>query len=62
MVLDVLIGQALLWQAASKTNLIVSDAVLDQAFAQYEVQFNDEKSFAIKLKAGGFNRNFSVKT
>jgi parvulin-like peptidyl-prolyl isomerase len=54
-VLDVLIGQELLWQAALKNNLIVSDEVLDQAFQQYKSQFRDEVSFQIKIQEGGYN-------
>lgn len=55
-ILDVLIDQELLWQAASKENIIVGDEELDRAFAQYQQQFKDEISFDNKLKEGGYNK------
>lgn len=54
-VLDVLIGQELLWQAATKNNIIVSDDVLDKAFEQFKAKFRDNISFEIKIKEGGYN-------
>lgn len=54
-ILDILIGQELLWQAASKENMVVGDDVLDKAFAQYKGQFKDAISFENKLQEGGYN-------
>lgn len=54
--LDVLISQELLWQAARKENIIVDDKVLDGAFAEYEERFKDASTFEDTLKEGGFNK------
>ena len=56
-ILDVLIGQELLWQAARRDKIFVDDAEVDQAFAQYQAQFDDELSFNNKLSDGGFNKS-----
>ena len=56
-ILDVLIGQELLWQAAKRDKIFVDDAEVDQAFAQYQAQFDDELSFNNKLSDGGFNKS-----
>ena len=55
-VLDVLIGQELLWQAASRDNVIADDGEVNQAFEQYQAQFDNEVAFNIKLQAGGYNK------
>jgi peptidyl-prolyl cis-trans isomerase C len=55
-VLEVLIGQELLWQAAYKSKLIASDEEISQAYKQYQEQFADEMSFNIKIQEGGFNK------
>jgi len=55
-VLDVLIGQELLWQAAYKNKLIASDEEISQAYKQYQAQFDDELSFNIKIQEGGYNK------
>ena len=53
-VLNVLIGQELLWQAAIKGKTIASDDEVSQAFEQYRAQFDDELSFTIKLQGDGY--------
>ena len=55
-VLEVLIGQELLWQAASRDKIYADDAEVEQAFDQYRAQFEDDLSFDNKLQQGGFNR------
>ena len=55
-VLDVLIGQELIWQAAKKDQTLASDEEVDRAFEQYQSEFKDEVSFEIKIKEGGYNR------
>jgi peptidyl-prolyl cis-trans isomerase C len=55
-ILDKLIGQELLWQAAYKSKLIASDEEISQAYKQYQAQFDDEVSFNIKIQEGGFNK------
>jgi len=55
-ILDVLIGQELLWQAASRDKIFADDAEVAQAFKQYQAQFEDEVSFDNKLKQGGYNQ------
>jgi len=55
-VLDVLIGQELLWQAAYKSKLIASDEEISQAYKQFQAQFDDEMSFNIKIQEGGYNK------
>ncbi len=54
-VLDVLIGQELLWQAAQNENIIANDDEINQAFEQYRAQFDNEVSFNIKLQAGDYD-------
>lgn len=56
-VLDVLIGQELLWQAAYKDKTIASDEEINRAFKQYQAQFDNEISFEIKLREGGYNKS-----
>lgn len=55
-VLDVLISQELLWQAANKDKTIAGDEEINQALKQYQTQFDDEMSFEIKLQEGGYNK------
>lgn len=55
-ILDVLIGQELLWQAAHKDNIIADDDAVNQALRQYQAQFDNEVSFDIKLQEGGYNK------
>ena len=56
-VLDVLIGQELLWQAAEKDKTIADDEEISRALKQYQAQFDDEISFEIKLQEGGYNKS-----
>lgn len=55
-VLDVLIGQELLWQAASRDKTIADDAEVNQALKRYREQFKDDLSFDMKLREGGYNQ------
>ena len=55
-ILDVLIGQELLWQAAQRDQTIADDAEVDQAFERYQAQFKDDLTFDIKLQQGGHNQ------
>lgn len=55
-ILDVLIGQELLWQAAYKDNIIADDDEVNQALRQYQAQFDNEVAFDIKLQEGGYNK------
>jgi peptidyl-prolyl cis-trans isomerase C len=59
-ILDVLIGQELLWQAAYKDNTIANDDEVKQALRQYQAQFDNEVTFDIKLQAGGYNKTTFV--
>lgn len=56
MVLDILIGQELLWQAASRDKTIVDDAEVDAVFERVQAQFEDKTDFDLKLKNGGFTQ------
>lgn len=56
-VLDVLIGQELIWQAAKKDQVLASEEEVNLAVEQYRSQFKDEISFEVKIKEGGFNRD-----
>jgi len=55
-VLDVLIGQELLWQAASRDKTVADDAEVNQAISQYQAQFDSDSAFDIKLQQGGYNQ------
>jgi peptidyl-prolyl cis-trans isomerase C len=54
-VLDVLIGQELLWQAARRDDLVAGDSAVDAAFAQVRDSFEDDIRFEINLKEGGYS-------
>lgn len=54
--LDVLIGQELMWQAANKAQTIADDDEINQAMEQYQSTFRDKISFEIKIQEGGYNR------
>jgi len=56
-VLDVLIGQELLWQAASRDETIADDSEVTQAFKQFQARFENDASFTARLQAGGYNRD-----
>jgi peptidyl-prolyl cis-trans isomerase C len=53
-VLDVLIGQELLWQAAREAQLLASDAEVDAALAQTRGRFDSETEFEIELQESGY--------
>jgi peptidyl-prolyl cis-trans isomerase C len=55
-VLEVLIGQELLWQAASRDKTVADDAEVNQAISQYQAQFDSDSAFDIKLQQGGYNQ------
>ena len=55
-VLDVLIGQELLWQAATRDNTIADDTEVDQAFRQFQAKYDDDLTFGIKLQDGGYTK------
>ena len=55
-VLDVLIAQELLWQAAKTDKVVVENAEVDLAYKRYQEQFDDEMSFNIKLEEEGFTQ------
>ena len=55
-ILNVLIGQELLWQAANKDKTIASDEEVSQALKQFRAQFENEISFTLKLQSGGYNQ------
>lgn len=56
-VLDVLIGQELLWQAAARDKTVADDAEVDPVFKQYQAQFDGDTAFEVKLREGGYNRS-----
>ena len=51
-VLDVLIGQELMWQAAKKNETMATDEDVSRAFEQYRLKFKDEISFDVKIQEG----------
>ena len=54
-VLDVLIGQELLWQAARADELVAGDAEIDTAFAQTRERFDSDAEFEVALQQGGYD-------
>ena len=56
-VLDILIGQELLWQAALSDKIVADDAAVDAALAQVRAGFDSDADFESKLKEGGFSIN-----
>jgi peptidyl-prolyl cis-trans isomerase C len=54
-VLDVLIGQQLLWDATQKDNVIAQDDEVKTAFDEYRAQFENSEQFTLKLTESGFN-------
>ena len=56
-VLNVLIGQELLWQAAKNNNILATDEEVNQAFSKYESQFDNEVRFKFKLVEAGFTKS-----
>jgi peptidyl-prolyl cis-trans isomerase C len=53
-VLDVLIGQNLLWQSAKKNKLLASDEEVDQLYKQYVAQYPSEDEFKARMKIEGY--------
>ncbi len=53
-VLDVLIGQELLWQKAQEDDVVVSDTDVDAALAQIKQRFKSEEQFTSEISRGGF--------
>jgi len=54
-VLDVLIGQQLLWDAAQKDSVIAPDSEVKIAFDEYRAQFQTSEQFTSRLTKSGFN-------
>ena len=54
-VLDVLIGQQLLWDAAQKDRVIAPDSEVKIAFDEYRTQFQTSEQFTSRLTKSGFN-------
>jgi len=53
-VLEVLIGQELLWQRAQAKNLVVSSEEVERALARVKDNFNSEDKFRLKIQQAGF--------
>jgi len=56
-VLDFLIDQQLLWNAAQKDNILAADEDVKSAFDQYRAKFDTSEEFSEKLTASGFNED-----
>ena len=56
-VLDILIGQQLLWNAAQKDSIFAEDEEIKKAFDQYQSKFEDTVQFNEKLTESGFNED-----
>jgi parvulin-like peptidyl-prolyl isomerase len=54
-VLDVLIGQELLWQAAWRDDTVADDEAVDAALAQVRAGFDSDVDFEIKLQEGSYS-------
>lgn len=52
-VLNVMIGQQLLWHAAQADKVVIDDEALDQAFQKYVAGFEDESMFTLKIRQAG---------
>ncbi|MHC4089363.1 MAG: peptidylprolyl isomerase [Planctomycetota bacterium] len=53
-VLDVLIGQELLWQEARTQNLVLNPEAVEQALAQAKRRFKSEQEFRLQIQQDGF--------
>jgi peptidyl-prolyl cis-trans isomerase C len=53
-VLDVLIGQKLLWLSAKKDGLLISDEKVNKLYASYQGQYAGESDFLEKMKLEGY--------
>ncbi|MBL6998485.1 MAG: peptidylprolyl isomerase [Gammaproteobacteria bacterium] len=56
-VLDQLIGQQLLWNAAQKDNILAKDEDVKSAFDQYQAKFDSPLIFSEKLAESGFDED-----
>lgn len=56
-VLEVLIGQELLWQAARMTGNVAGDDEVESVFERYRSQFADDLEFDNRLRSAGFTRS-----
>jgi len=56
-VLEVLIGQELLWQAAVENGSVATDAEVTQELERIRAQFEDELSFDNRIREGGHTRS-----
>ena len=56
-VLDTLIGQQLLWDAAQKDSVLAKDEDVKSAFDQYQAKFESQDQFSEKLSETGFNED-----
>lgn len=54
-VLDVLIGQTLLWQAAVNDKTTVEDEAIDKAYEEFMASFDSKMMFDMKLKESGYS-------
>lgn len=54
-VLDVLIGQELLWQSAQKDKLVASNEEVDKLYQQYISQYPNTDEFILKMKQQGYD-------
>ncbi len=54
-VLEVLIGQRLLWQQAKQKDIMVSDAEVEQAIAEVKGRFESEQAFLDRIGQSGFS-------
>ena len=56
-VLDILIGQVLLWQSAQNDNLVASDEEVEKLYQQYVSQYPNEDAFKLKMKQEGYDES-----
>lgn len=54
-ILDILIGQKLLWLSAQKDKLIASDEDVDKLFTQFQSQYPSKAEFLNKMKLEGYD-------
>lgn len=55
-ILDILIGQELLWSAAKKDKVISSDEEVERAFNQFKAKFKQESDFVTVLERDGYTK------
>ena len=54
-ILQILIGQKLIWQAAKKDGLTADDAEVDKVYNGYQSQYKDKETFLNKMKLEGYS-------